>query len=85
MNSAANRVAHWAREQGIRKGSTVALLMKNRPEFYITWLGLAKIGATAALINTNLTTKPLLHALTVSSADVLILGVEMLDALETVK
>ena len=41
----ANRVA---------KGEVVALLMENRPEYLMAWLGLVKTGAVAALINTHL-------------------------------
>ena len=33
--------------------------MENRPEFLATWTGLAKLGVTAALINTNLTGRAL--------------------------
>lgn len=29
-------------------------MLDNSPEFVYTWLGLAKVGVTAALINTNL-------------------------------
>eukprot|EP01089_Gocevia_fonbrunei_P020347 TRINITY_DN7565_c0_g1_i3.p1 TRINITY_DN7565_c0_g1~~TRINITY_DN7565_c0_g1_i3.p1 ORF type:complete len:167 (-),score=14.49 TRINITY_DN7565_c0_g1_i3:506-1006(-) len=52
INWEANKIAHWADAQGIKQGMTVALLMGNRPEFYFTWLGLCKVGATIALINT---------------------------------
>ena len=51
------------RGQGIGRGEGVALLMENRPEFLASWMGLAKLGAVTALINTNLTGKALRHAL----------------------
>ena len=51
----ANRYARWALAQGIAKGDTVCLLMPNRPEYLAIWLGLTRIGAVVALINTNLT------------------------------
>ena len=31
VNSASNRVAHWAVKQGLRRGDTVAIFMENRP------------------------------------------------------
>ncbi len=37
------RVADWGHEMGLKQGSVVALNMQNRPEFMITWLGLAKV------------------------------------------
>lgn len=75
----ANRVAHWAMDQGIGKGDVVALLMHNRPEFVSTWLGLAKIGAVTALINTNLTGEPLRHSIRVSDAQHLVVDAELAD------
>lgn len=78
LDSHANRVAHWAIEQGIGKGDVVALLMFNRPEYVATWLGLAKVGAVTALINTNLTGEPLRHSIGVSGAQHLIAGRELI-------
>jgi len=73
LDGEANRVARWAQAQGIQMGDVVALLMENRPEFVMHWLGLAKLGAVSALINTNLTGRPLAHSLEVSKARHLIL------------
>jgi acyl-coenzyme A synthetase/AMP-(fatty) acid ligase len=37
-------VANWGREDAqLKAGDVVALFMQNRPEFFITWLGLAKV------------------------------------------
>ena len=33
LDRRANRYAHWARHQGIGRGSVVALLMENRPDY----------------------------------------------------
>jgi fatty-acyl-CoA synthase len=82
-NEAANRVAHFAAEQGLAKGDVVALLMENRPEYVATWAGLAKIGVTAALLNTNLTGRALAHAIAAASARTLIVGSECLDRFAT--
>ncbi len=73
LDREANRVARWAQAQGIGMGDVVALLMENRPEFVVHWMGLAKIGAVSALINTNLSGRPLAHSLEVSNARHLIL------------
>ena len=83
FNAAANRVAHWARGQGLGCGDVVALLMENRPEYLVMWAGLAKVGVTTALINTNLTGRGLRHALAASRADTLLLGSECADRFAT--
>ena len=77
-----NRYANWARQLGIERGDVVAVLMENRPEFLFCWLGLAKLGAIGALINSNLTGASLAHCLRVSEARVLVLGSELESAWE---
>ena len=83
LDEAANRYARWAQAQGIGKGDVVALMMENRPEYLIAWIGIIKIGASAALINTNLVKGPLAHSLNISGARHLILGAELADAYAT--
>jgi fatty-acyl-CoA synthase len=85
LEAAANRVANWARSTGIGRGDVVALLMNNRTEYLSTWLGLIKIGAQVALVNTNLTSGPLSHALGVSGAVHIIVGAELAGSLATVR
>jgi len=83
LDAAANRVAHWALDAGLRCGDVAALLMENRPEYLACWLGLAKVGVTVALINTNLTGRGLRHALATAEARHLVLGAECLDRFST--
>ena len=85
LDAGANRVARWASAQGIGRGDVVGLLMENRPEFVITWLGLAKLGAVTALLNTNLRGQPLAHSLSVADAKHLIVGAELGDALASAR
>ena len=80
LNAAGNRFADWARGAGVGHGDVVALLMENRPDYMACWLGLAKVGAVGALINTNLSGGPLAHCLQVSEARHLVLGDELRDA-----
>ncbi len=77
MDQGACRFARWARASGIGKGDVVALLMENRPEYIMAWFGLFKIGAVAALINTNQTSASLAHSLNISGARHLILDAEL--------
>jgi fatty-acyl-CoA synthase len=85
LEAAANRVARWASAQGIGRGDVVALLMENRPEYIVTWLGLAKLGAVTALLNTHLRGHPLAHSLSVADARHLVVGAELGEALESAR
>jgi fatty-acyl-CoA synthase len=84
-NAACNRIAHWARGAGLGTGDVVALLMENRPEYLQVWGGLAKLGVTSALINTNLTGRSLGHALVAANTRRIVVGVECLEALGTLE
>ena len=83
FDEAANRYARWVMAQGMGKGHTVALMMENRPEYLIAWLGVLKAGAAAALINTNLVKGPLAHSLNISGASHVILGAELAESIPT--
>lgn len=50
----------------MKQKDSVALMMLNRPDFVIFWLGCAKVGISCSLINTNSTGKTLIHACNVS-------------------
>ncbi len=83
LNEQTNQLARWAKSTGVSKGDVVALLMLNRPEYVSTWGGFSKIGATTALINTNLTGKALSHAIDAAHTKQLIVGSELLESLES--
>jgi fatty-acyl-CoA synthase len=85
LDAQANLYAHWAHSQRIGRGEVVALLMENRPEYLVAWLGLLKAGAIVALLNTNLRGMPLAHSISVAAPRHLILGAELVDALETAR
>ena len=76
-NARANRIARVAQSAGLRRGDVAALLMLNRPEYILTWLGLAKIGVVTALINTSATGTVLAHAFRQVEAKGLIVGSEL--------
>ena len=71
--------AHFFLGTGLKKGDIVALDMDNRPEFLITWLGVAKAGGASALINHNLKDKSLIHCAKVSDAKFFVFGIELAD------
>lgn len=78
FNEAVNQVAHAAQALGVRQGDTVALAMENRPEFFFAWMGLSKLGAVVAFINTHVSGKVLIHAIDVLGAKTVIVGEECL-------
>ena len=51
---ASGRIARHLRARGIRSGDRVAVLLHNRPEAALTWLALARLGATSVPLNTKL-------------------------------
>ena len=62
MERLANQIAHWAVSLGLQQHDSVSLMMLNRPELAIFWLGMAKIGVSTALINSNVTGNGFIHS-----------------------
>uniref|UniRef100_A0A9J7ZW40 long-chain-fatty-acid--CoA ligase n=1 Tax=Cyprinus carpio carpio TaxID=630221 RepID=A0A9J7ZW40_CYPCA len=85
VDKESNKVANALRsEAGLREGDTVALFLGNEPRFVWTWLGLAKLGCPAALLNFNIRSKSLLHCFSCCGASVLIAAAELRDAVEEI-
>ena len=61
IDKLANQIANFAIELQLTQKSTVALMLLNRPEFVAFWLGMAKVGCSTALLNTNLSGATLVH------------------------
>ncbi|HYD88652.1 MAG TPA: long-chain-acyl-CoA synthetase [Vitreimonas sp.] len=85
LDALANRFAAWGDALGLKAGDTVALFLPNRAEYVPAWMGLAKIGVAAALINNNLTGTALAHCLSISNADHVITDSETAPAAETIR
>lgn len=77
LDDYSSSVANFLQARGLASGDVAALLMENCNEFVGLWLGMAKLGVEAALINTNLRRDALRHCLTSSRARALIFGSEM--------
>lgn len=63
----------------LQDGDVVALFMENRSQYVGLWLGMAKIGVEAALINFNLRLEALVHCVTISNAKAVVFGSELTD------
>ncbi|MDP4026066.1 long-chain-acyl-CoA synthetase [Methylobacterium sp. NEAU 140] len=76
-----NRYARWALARGFARGDTVALLMRNRPDYLAIWLGLTRAGLRVALLNTNLRAEGLAHCIGVAAPRLVIAETGLGDAL----
>ncbi|MHC8318704.1 long-chain-acyl-CoA synthetase [Pseudomonas sp. LB3P31] len=82
VDTRANQMAHTFYANGLRAGDVCALAMENRPEFFCTWFGLVKLGVVVAFINTQVSGRPLLHALQTTDAKALVIGEECLASVQ---
>lgn len=77
--SYANKVAGWAETNGIKKGDTVAIFVRNRLEYVALWFGLTKRGIVPALINFQLAGNALAHCATISGAKHAIIDMDLIE------
>lgn len=85
VNAQANRYARWLSQHGVGARDVVAILMGNRPDFLFLEMGLSKVGAVAALINTNLTGRSLVHTISIGKARLLVVGAEHEESVASVE
>jgi fatty-acyl-CoA synthase len=85
LAAACHRYARWGLARGLGRGDTVCLVMANSPDYLAIWLGLSGIGATAALINTNLRGELLAHSLNLVSPRYVIAGASLAEAVRAVR
>ena len=85
LNGLSNRYAGGFRQLGLARGDVVSVMMENRVAFLAVLLGLNKLGVTAALINTNLTGRPLAHCIRTTGSMLCVFGGDVLGAIEGVR
>lgn len=85
LNAEANRYSHMLLDSGVGRGDVVSMMMENRIEFLACVVAINKIGATAALINTNLRETPLQHCISITNSKMCVFGVELADAIDGVR
>ncbi len=76
-----SRIAAALAERGIGPGDRVAVMLRNQPEFPLTWLALAKIGAQLVPVNTNYQEFDGAHILRHSGAKLVVAAPEFTDLL----
>ncbi len=80
-----NRYSRWALAQGLAPGDVVCLLMPNCPDYLAIWLGITRIGAIVALLNTGLSGAVLAHSINIAAPKHVIAGAELAAALTTAR
>jgi fatty-acyl-CoA synthase len=85
LNERINRYARWAISQGLGKGDTVCLFLPGQPDYLAAWLGLSRVGAVAALINTKLVGSSLIHCIDIADASHVIVGQHLAGAFREVQ
>ncbi|KAI5635961.1 AMP-binding enzyme domain-containing protein [Phthorimaea operculella] len=86
MAEKSNQVSRVMQEHvGLKRGDVVCVFMPNCAEYVWTWLGMAKVGAVSALINSNLRHKPLLHCIQVAKAKAIVFSEQLAGAIEEVR
>lgn len=85
LNAHANRYAAALRARGLVRGDAVSIIMENRIEFLTSLIALNKLGVIAALINTNLTGRALIHCIKITDSRMCIFGEERLDEVNQVR
>ena len=79
-----DRMANALRAAGLEHGEVACVLMENRPELLVVVAAATRLGASAALINTNLRQGALRHALRCAPARVFVVGDELRSSFDAV-
>ncbi|KAI5641228.1 AMP-binding enzyme domain-containing protein [Phthorimaea operculella] len=79
------KIAWYFKRQGFKQGEVIALFMETQPEYVFIWLGLAKLRAISALVNTNLRGSQLIHCLKIAGCKAVVFGYEMTDAMKEIQ
>jgi fatty-acyl-CoA synthase len=79
LASRLHRFARWALEQGLTQGDVVCLAMQNCPTYLAAWLGITRVGAVVALVNTHLVGDSLAHAIRVASPKCIIVDADLAE------
>ncbi|MGE0799713.1 MAG: class I adenylate-forming enzyme family protein [Lautropia sp.] len=76
-----NRFASGLAAHGVAKGTHVAVMVPNLPQFPVTWLAIAKLGAVMVPVNVGYTPRELDYLLNDGAADYLVIADQFLPVL----
>lgn len=72
-----NQYSRWGIGRELKSGDCVALFMSNCAEYLAVWLGLTRIGAVVALVNSQLAGDVLVHSIEIAQPKYLIVGADL--------
>ncbi|KAL8174687.1 UNVERIFIED_CONTAM: hypothetical protein K2H54_051373 [Gekko kuhli] len=85
LDEYSNKVANFLYGQGFRSGDVITLFMESCNKFVGLWLGMAKIGVEAALVNSHVRKESLLHCVSISQSKAAVFGSELAEAMQEVQ
>ncbi len=80
-----NQYSRWGIAQGLKNGDAVSLLMTNCAEYPAIWLGLTRIGAAVALVNSQLAGDVLAHSINIANPKRLIVGADLAQRVAAIR
>jgi acyl-CoA synthetase (AMP-forming)/AMP-acid ligase II len=85
LDALVNACANALLDLGIRKGDRVCLLMTNRPEFIVSWIALARVGAIISPMNPSYKEREVAYQLGNCEAVAIVVQYELLSLIESVR
>ena len=82
IDEQADRLACALSPMGVRKGTHVAVMLPNVPEFFVTWVAIGRLGAVMVPINTRYTSSELAFVLNDSDAQFMVIDESYLGAFQ---
>jgi fatty-acyl-CoA synthase len=80
-----NQYSRWGIGRDLQRGDAVVLLMSNCAEYLAIWLGLTRIGAVVALINSQLAGDVLAHSIKIVDPKYLIVGADLASRVAAIR
>jgi acyl-CoA synthetase (AMP-forming)/AMP-acid ligase II len=85
VRASVNRLASGLHGLGVRKGSHVAVMVHNIPQFPVTWLAIGRLGAVMVPVNISYTGRELDYIANDGDAEFLVIHEDYLLTLEAMK
>ena len=85
FNNRSNQYANALAKMGVQRGDVISIAIENRPELLMLFIAVNKLGAVAAMINTNLRANPLQHCLSVTASKICVFGSELTEAIDEIR
>lgn len=85
IESKSNSIAGFLKGIGVEYGDHVAVMLKNRSEFYLTWLALAKLGAAMVPVNINYKEFDAHYIIDHSEAKVVVTSAEFISLIKVIR